>query len=76
MCYGASLPDLARGAGKYVAKILSVKPPDEDETERDELCPVCLKLPPAPEGRTISRLKATGLADRVCYRLRHCRRSK
>ena len=50
MCYGASLPDLARGAGKYVAKILSVKPPDEDETERDGLCPVCLKLPPAPEG--------------------------
>jgi hypothetical protein len=27
-----------------------VKPPDEDETERDKLCPACLTLPPAPQG--------------------------
>jgi len=25
-----------------------VMPPDEDETERDKLCPDCLSLPPAP----------------------------
>ncbi len=26
-----------------------VKPPDEDETERDKLCPACPTLPPAPQ---------------------------
>jgi len=27
-----------------------VIPPDEEETERDKLCPACLRLPPAPQG--------------------------
>jgi hypothetical protein len=27
-----------------------VKLPDEDETERDKLCPACRELPPAPQG--------------------------
>ena len=58
------------------AKILSVKPPDEDETERDELCLVCPKLPPAPERTDDQSAKGAGVADRVCYWLRHCRRSK
>jgi hypothetical protein len=29
-----------------------VMPPGEEETERDRLCPECLKLPPPPEPNT------------------------
>ena len=27
-----------------------VMPSDEEETERDKLCPACRELPPAPQG--------------------------
>jgi hypothetical protein len=27
-----------------------VRPPDEEETERDKLCPACVTLPPGPQG--------------------------
>jgi len=33
-----------------------VKPPDENETEQDKLCPACLKLPPDARGSDASRV--------------------